>query len=127
MSRTSLTIKVTILGLLLTWVSDGQPHLGTMPVGTTLAWVSDISAGRLKPFFVFGCTLAAVLYVTSIAFERYLRHFGRVTCITTTRHKIYSAGAVVCVTIANVALVLISAFDLQRSRNTHYNCLYTLL
>ncbi len=65
----------TLLAMLITWLAEGRPRLPSQE--ESIAFISDIGAAGLKPLFIVGCSVTAVIFVLSLAIERWLRHSGR--------------------------------------------------
>lgn len=64
------------LSVLLTyWLASGRPRLPTQ-IDRRIAWVSDIGAQELKPFFVLFCCLTAIFFVVTTFNVHSLRYSG---------------------------------------------------
>ncbi|KAL2162699.1 hypothetical protein VTH06DRAFT_6535 [Thermothelomyces fergusii] len=115
----------TLLALLLYWiVHEHRVRYPSMEAGQTIAYISDVGASDLKPLFVVGCVLTAVLLDISFAADRWLRHRGRLAPNTRTREKVLSSLAIVFAVVGTAGLILLSIFDTVNHRSLHNVFLY---
>ncbi|EDN07640.1 predicted protein [Histoplasma mississippiense (nom. inval.)] len=106
----------TILTLLIIWtVVDGSPRYESMEPYQRIAFISDIGAQRLKPLFVAGCVITAVLLSASFVSERWLRHSGHLARNRGKRDKAFAIIAIFLSLIGGAALILLSIFDTLRT------------
>ncbi|EPS43065.1 hypothetical protein H072_2869 [Dactylellina haptotyla CBS 200.50] len=110
----------TLLGLLLTWIIDGQPHYVTMDSqGQTIAYISDVGADFLKPLFIAGSVVTSICFVLSLFGGRWLRHRGRILPNTSWAQRIFSIIAIFGAVVGSAGLILLSIFDTKRYTTLH--------
>lgn len=117
----SLVWFSTVLALLLYWLfgPERRPHYPSMEPGQYVAYISDVGASTLKPLFVVGCCVSAVLLDASFLADRWLRHKGRLVPNSTTGEKILSYLTIVFAVVGTVGLCLLSGFDTVRYPTHH--------
>ncbi|KAK7749739.1 hypothetical protein SLS53_000318 [Cytospora paraplurivora] len=109
-----------ILGMLLHWIID--THFKVYPSetdGQTIAYISDVGAGELKPLFITGCVLTTVLLDTSFLSDRWLRHRGRLVPNSTTGEKVLSGLTIAWAVVGTAGLILLSIFDTYHHPRLH--------
>ncbi|KAK6529975.1 hypothetical protein TWF694_003350 [Orbilia ellipsospora] len=110
----------TLLGLLLTWICQGEPHYVSMDSqGQTIAYISDVAADFLKPLFIAGASVTSVCFILSLFGARWLRHRGRILPNTSWAQRVFSIIAIIGAIVGGVALILLSIFDTKRHTTLH--------
>ena len=61
--------------------------------------------------FVALCVLTALLYVASLALERWMRSQNRIPGLIRRRERVWDTAAIVCAVIAALFLIMLSAFN----------------
>lgn len=87
--------------------------------GQTIAYISDVGAGELKPLFITGCVLTTVLLDISFLSDRWLRHRGRLVPNTTTGEKVLSGLTIAWAVVGTAGLILLSIFDTLHHPSLH--------
>jgi hypothetical protein len=108
-----------ILGLLIHWNVDGQPHYPSMDVTQHIAYISDVGAQSLKPLFIAGSCVTTVFLDLAFLSERWLRHRGRLAKNTTTLEKVLSGLSLIFAAIGTAGLILLSIFDTLHHPRLH--------
>ncbi|KAK7536662.1 putative FK506 suppressor Sfk1 [Phyllosticta citricarpa] len=108
-----------LLGMLLTWVVDGEPHYSSMNDNQHIAYISDIGAGSLKPMFIAMSAVTVVSFDLVFIFERWLRHSGRLHPNTSWFQKICSIICIIAAIAGAAGLILLSIFDTKRHPSLH--------
>ena len=116
-----------LLGLLLWWVTKGEPILPSMAEPTdahpsdhqTIAYISDTGAFQLKPVFITMSAIMAVTLNLSFLAERWLRHNGRLAPNTSRVQKGLSFASIVFAMIGGAGIILLSIFDTYRHPRLH--------
>jgi len=108
-----------LLGMLLTWVTDGKPHLSSMSAEQHIAYISDIGATDLKPLFIAMSTVTVVVFDISFIFERYLRHSGRLAANTSTWQKVLSIFTIFFSLVGATGLIALSILDTLHHHTLH--------
>lgn len=104
--------------LLARWLSQGRPRLPSQ-IDPRIAFVSDIAALELKPFFVLCCGIVAVTFAISIVAvhgARYATPLGREDAW---RRYFVSWLSIALSAMAAVCLVGLSLFDALSDGATH--------
>ncbi|KAK6064018.1 Frag1/DRAM/Sfk1 family protein [Seiridium cupressi] len=97
----------TLLGLLLHWIIDTHRiHYSSMGDTQHIAYISDVGAAELKPFFVVGCVITTIFLDLSFATDRWLRHKGRLVPNTTMGEKVLSGLTIFFALIGTVAIFI---------------------
>ncbi|KAL6302359.1 Frag1/DRAM/Sfk1 family-domain-containing protein [Sparassis latifolia] len=107
----------TLLSMLITWLATGRPRYVTQQ--GSIAYISDIGAGYLKPLFIVCCCITGVSFFLSLVVERWLRHSGRLVPNMRRRERFFSTLAILGAAIGAVGLILLSIFDTGRHRSLH--------
>ena len=100
-----------LIVMLLTWIVEGRPHYVSMHPGQTIAYLSNIGAGDLKPLFITGCIITAIFLDCAFASERWLRHQSRLGTKTNATDKAIGALTIVFAVIGTIGLIMCSIFD----------------
>ncbi|KAE9977356.1 hypothetical protein EG328_002088 [Venturia inaequalis] len=108
-----------LLGMLLTWITNGKPHLASMDDTQNIAYISDVGATNLKPLFIAMSAVTVVVFDFSFIVERYLRHSGRLAPNTSTWQKVLSVLSIIFSICGAVGLILLTIFDTLRHHNLH--------
>ncbi|KAF1987719.1 hypothetical protein K402DRAFT_392522 [Aulographum hederae CBS 113979] len=108
-----------LLGMLLTWVTDGKPHLASMDPNQSVAYISDIGATDLKPLFIAMSAVTVVSFDLVFIMERWLRHKGRLAHNTSWLQKILSIISIIAAIAGAAGLILLSIFDTLRHPRLH--------
>lgn len=90
-----------------------------MSPGQTIAYISDVGAGKLKPLFIAGSAVTTVTLDLSFLAERYLRHNGRLVPNTSVGEKVLDILAIIFAVIGTAGLILLSIFDTRRHPKLH--------
>ncbi|KAK9422021.1 putative Frag1/DRAM/Sfk1 family protein [Seiridium unicorne] len=110
----------TLLGLLLHWIIDTHRiHYSSMGDTQHIAYISDVGAAELKPFFVVGCVITTIFLDLSFATDRWLRHKGRLVPNTTMGEKVLSGLTIFFALIGTVGLCFLSGFDTAHYPRLH--------
>lgn len=109
----------TILGLLIKWNVDGQPHYPSEDRGQTIAYISDVGAQGLKPLFIAGSSVTVVAVEIGFFADRWLRHRGRLARNITVLEKWLSGLSMVFALIGAAGLILLTIFDTWRHPRAH--------
>ena len=118
----SIVWLATVLGLLLYWLvgtTPRRPHYSSMVPEQRVAYISDVGASTLKPLFVVGCCLSALLLDASFLADRWLRHKGRLVPNSTRGEKILSGLTIFFAIVGTVGLCLLSGFDVAHYPTLH--------
>lgn len=109
-----------LLGMLLHWIVNTNSKVyPSMTHGQTIAYISDVGAGKLKPLFITCCVLTTVFLDTSFLSDRWLRHRGRLVPNSTTGEKVLSGLTIFWALVGTVGLILLSIFDTYRHPSLH--------
>lgn len=108
-----------LLGMLLTWVVDGEPHYSSMNENQHIAYISNIGAEKLKPMFIAMSAVTVVSFDLVFIFERWLRHSGRLLPNTSWFQKICSIICIIAALAGAAGLILLSIFDTKRHPRLH--------
>lgn len=108
-----------LLGLLLSWIHSGKPHLPSMEQGQNIAYISDTGAYSLKPLFIAGSCVTVICLDIGLIAERWLRHTGRLARNTSNTQKILSCFSIVFAIAGAAGLILLSIFDTYRHPRLH--------
>ncbi|KAI5838911.1 Frag1/DRAM/Sfk1 family-domain-containing protein [Morchella snyderi] len=105
--------------LMITWLAQGSPVYKSMNGGQTIAYISDIGASMLKPFFVIGCTITSITFFSSL----YAIHRNQRRLETPIDIAAIGAGG-----LGAVSLILLSILDTASFPRFHYGflCLFML-
>lgn len=110
----------TLLGLLLHWIINTHSMFyPSMEPGDTIAYISDIGASTLKPLFITGCVITTIFLDLAFAFDRWLRHKGRLVPNATRGEKTLKALTIVFAIVGTAGLILLSIFDTYRHMRLH--------
>jgi len=109
----------TLLGMLLTWVVEGEPHYSEMGATQHIAYISDIGASWLKPLFIAGSAVMVVVFDLAFISERWLRHKGRLAKNYGWGEKVLSICATIFAIIGAAGLILLSIFDTKQYPSVH--------
>lgn len=90
-----------------------------MQPGKTIAYISDVGAGRLKPLFITGAVLTAIFLDLSFVSERWLRHRGRLAPNTTRWEKMFAIVSMVFALVGTLGLIMLTIFDTAKYRVEH--------
>jgi hypothetical protein len=118
LAGTSWILTLTVM--LFYWVAKGRPRL-PMQSNPYVAFISDIGAFALQPFFIGGCTLTSLsfgLTVYAVHYARYSPYLYRISDDVRWR-KVCSASAMICGLAASTALLLLSIFDTYEYHSMH--------
>lgn len=116
----SLVWLAMLLGMLLTWVVDGKPHLEAMGANQTVPYISDIGATSWgKPLFIAMGTITVVIFDLGFIAERWLRHTGRLTHNTSNFQKFLSVVSILAAIVGAVGLICLTIFDTLNHHTLH--------
>ncbi len=91
-----------------------------MTAGQNIAYISDVGAtATVKPVFIVGCCVSAVLLDAAFFADRWLRHKGRLVPNSSRGEKILSALTIVFALVGTAGLCLLSGFDTLRYPKLH--------
>ncbi|KAH9945367.1 Frag1/DRAM/Sfk1 [Epithele typhae] len=107
----------TLWAMLITWLASGQPKYPSQD--GSIAYISDIGAGILKPLFITGCVITGLSFFLSLSIERWLRHEGRLLPNMRRREKVLASFAILGAFIGGCGLILLSIFDTNRYPSLH--------
>lgn len=108
-----------LLGLFLTWVTDGFPRYISMDPDQNIAYISDIGATSIQPLFIAGSVVTTVFLDLAFAADRYLRHRGVLAHNTSAFEKVLSVLAIASAIGGTVGLICLSIFDTFRHETLH--------
>lgn len=112
-----------LLGLLLTWVTYGKPHLPSMDATQHIAYISDTGAGvgpfNLKPLFITGSFITVIFLDIGFIAERWLRHTGRLAKNTSWAQKWLSICSLIAALVGAAGLCLLSIQDTYHHPTVH--------
>ncbi|KUI71544.1 Protein sfk1 [Cytospora mali] len=109
-----------LLGMLLHWIVDTKFKVYPSETdGQTIAYISDVGAGELKPLFITGCVLTTILLDTSFLSDRWLRHRGRLVPNSTMGEKVLSGLTISWAVVGTAGLILLSIFDTYHHPRLH--------
>lgn len=117
----------TLLGMLLYWVTAGEPHYSEMGAGQRIAYISDIGATFLQPLFIAGSTTMVVIFDLAFISERWLRHKGRLTHNYAVSEKVLSIFAIIFAIVGAAGLILLSIFDTKQYPTVHDSMLVVFI
>lgn len=106
-----------ILTMLLVWITTGKPKYVSQD--GKIAYISDVGAGFLKPWFNTGCIITAVSLFLSLAVDRLWRHNGRLPQTMRRRETWLSWLSMFWCAVGGAGLVLLSFFDTRRHPSLH--------
>ncbi|GAB7359375.1 hypothetical protein MBLNU230_g6026t1 [Neophaeotheca triangularis] len=113
----------TLLGMLLSWVTDGKPIYDNMSAGQTIPYISTIGATYLQPLFIAGSAVCVVVFDLAFISERWLRHKGRLTQNYSNWEKVLSVLATIFAVIGAIGLILLTCFNTVDFPRVHDACL----
>ncbi|KAI6707940.1 FK506 suppressor Sfk1 [Diplocarpon mali] len=105
----------------------GRPLYPSMEPGQSIAYISDIGAGRLKPLFVTCAALTTVSFNASTMAETWLRHWVGLEHNFTQAEKRLSIVSILFGILGGQALLYLSIFDTQDYPRVHNACLFTFM
>ncbi|KAF2168826.1 hypothetical protein M409DRAFT_31504, partial [Zasmidium cellare ATCC 36951] len=112
---------VTLLSLLLTWLSKGSPHYVEMQANQNLAYISDTGTSDWgKPLFITGSAITVTLFGITFAAERWLRHKGHLIHVSSRWGAVCSALASFFSIMGGTGLMLLTIFDARNHINIHF-------
>jgi len=121
--------------MLITWLATGRPTYVSQD--GSIAYISDIGADVLKPLFITGGAITAVLFVLCLCIERLLRHKRRFVLwhpnphfhilvpphrllpAMRKRERVFSVLAIIGSFIGGCGLILLTVFDTKRHPSLH--------
>lgn len=110
----------TILGLLLHWIVDKNgKRYDSMERHQTIAYISDVTAGELKPLFITGCIITTVLLNLSFVCDYSLRHKGRLVPNASRKEKCLSILTIIFAMLGMLGLCLTAGFDTVHYKTAH--------
>ncbi|KAJ5601280.1 Frag1/DRAM/Sfk1 [Penicillium lagena] len=113
----------TLVGMLASWTTDGDPIYSTMGPGLTIPFISHIGAEGLKPLFIAGCAVTGVFLDLALLSERWLRHSGQLARNRGVFDKTCAVGSIVFSVAGALGLVLLAVFDVKHHNHLHYGFL----
>lgn len=84
-----------------------------------LSDISDVGTSFLKPLFVTGAVITAILFALTLASERLLGHNQRLLPAQRKSEKVLSYCAIAGATLGGVGLIFLSIFDTLRYQMLH--------
>ncbi|KAF2280846.1 uncharacterized protein EI97DRAFT_9963 [Westerdykella ornata] len=115
----ALVWAAMLITMLVVWATDGYPKYPSMEQTQTIAYISDIGAQGLKPFFITMSTITVVSFNVNFILERWLRHTGRLAPNTSVWQKIWSLASVIAAIAGGVGLILVTVFDTLHHPRKH--------
>lgn len=109
----------TLLTMLIRWAAVGKPHYESMEANQHIAYISDVGAQGLKPFFITGSAITIVFFDLGFLAERWLRHNGRLARNKGRLDKSLSVLAIIFSILGGAGLILLSIFDTLRHNHQH--------
>ena len=109
-----------LLGMIIVWLVEGQPHYSSMEGYQTIAYISDVGASQIKPLFTTICVVMTITLDIAFLSERWLRHKRRLTPNHGMGEKILSGFAIFFALVGTVGLICLSGpFDTVSHPSTH--------
>ncbi|KAF2108316.1 Frag1/DRAM/Sfk1 [Lophiotrema nucula] len=110
---------ITLAGLLLTWIARGTPRYPGQQ-NPYVAFISDIAAFQLKPFFLTGSVITAFAFIGTLISVHFARYDHRMYGIDDVKwKKTLSAVAMIAGVIAGLGLLLLAIMDTYRFHEEH--------
>jgi len=108
-----------ILAMFVTWKVDGSQIYPSEQPGQTIAYISDVGAGKLKPLFISMGAASVVIFDVGFLAERWLRHRGKLVHDTTTVQRIFAVASIFFAIVGAAGLILLTIFDTLRHPSLH--------
>lgn len=102
-----------LLGLLLYWTvtTDSRTSYPWFDANQTVAFISDVGATKMKPWFIVGSVFSTVFLNLSFIADRFLRHTGRLVPESSTAQKVLNLISLFWAIVGMVGLSCLSGFD----------------
>jgi hypothetical protein len=107
-----------LMGLLIHWTTDGNPHYPSMDETQSIAYISDVGAQSLKPLFIAGSCVTTIFLDLAFISDLWLRHRGRLAGLSRTGWGV-GIASLVFAAIGTAGLILLSIFDTLRHPTLH--------
>ncbi|KAF8427459.1 Frag1/DRAM/Sfk1 family-domain-containing protein [Tirmania nivea] len=98
--------------MLIVYLAQGHPRY-TSQEANTLAFISDIGAGVLKPLFITGTSITSTFFLLSLLSMR------RNQALPKRKDRVLDLCALLFGLFGSVSLILLSVFDTARHSNLH--------
>jgi len=108
-----------LIAMFATWRLDGAFVYPSQQQGQTIAYISDVGAGRLKPLFISMGTASVVIFDIGFLAERWLRHRGKLVHDRTTVQRIFAVASIFFALVGAAGLILLTIFDTYRHPSLH--------
>jgi len=108
-----------LLAMFVTWKVDGSQLYPSEEAGQTIAYISDVGAGKLKPLFISMGAASVVIFDIGFLAERFLRHRGKLVHDTSMLTRIFAGGSIIFAIAGAAGLILLACFDTLRHPNLH--------
>ncbi|GLI72294.1 hypothetical protein PoHVEF18_000464 [Penicillium ochrochloron] len=105
--------------MLCVWARDGKPVYPSMEKGQTIAYISDVGAYGLKPFFITASVITVVFLDLAFLSERWLRHSGQLVPNKGLWDKLCAIASIIFAIAGAAGLILLSIFDTYRHPHLH--------
>ncbi|KAG8801599.1 hypothetical protein FRC17_006605 [Serendipita sp. 399] len=121
----AITWFLTLLILLIFWLSTGRPHYASQE--GNIAFISDVGADILKPLFVLGATITSLCFIGTLVSERLLQHSNRLLPAQRKSEIRLSYSAIGGSVLGGLGLILLSGFDTMRYTTLHRVFLFVFM
>ncbi|KAJ5172313.1 hypothetical protein N7492_004906 [Penicillium capsulatum] len=108
-----------LITMLVVWARDGKPHYTSMNENQHIAYISNIGAEGIQPFFITGSIITVVFLDLALFSERWLRHAGQLVPNKGKLDKACAISSLVFAVAGALGLILLSIFDTKHHPNLH--------
>lgn len=108
-----------LITMLVVWAHDGKPHYSSMNEYQSIAYISNIGAEGIQPFFITGSVITVVFLDLALFSERWLRHAGQLVPNRGALDKACAMLSLVFAVAGALGLILLSIFDTKHHPNLH--------
>lgn len=119
---------VMLLVMLLYWIyGTDEERYSSMSEHQTIAYISDIGADTLRPYFIVGCVLTALFLDLSFVADRWLRHRGRLVPNVSLGEYILMGLTIAFALVGTAGLVGLSVADTVHHESLHRIFLFVFI
>jgi len=109
-----------LISMFATWKLDGSPLYPSEASGQTIAYISVVGAGKLKPLFISMGAASVIIFDLGFLAERYLRHKGDILVHDNSwTARIFGVLSVFFAIAGAAGLILLTCFDTLRHPHLH--------